>query len=267
MAYVTTPSSSTIKVDHTTKAPAGPASTPTSSQTPTLSREIPKLSSNNSNNSDSRSQERFAKPSKKKFREKSSTEVVTSRPAADLCSWCKKNPQCWSVRIKDYIKLCEECSEKKKSGNRSSYHKRHSDTHKTIALETQIASSQEKLFSAQADCGAMRERLAVSQKRYDALQESFENSQKMLAAALDSANNKGGKAGGKELPSAISVRNESIVVQRLQEITEILVDRRSKAAGQEAAILSSLQDERRQYTLLFEHTVETLERLAEKLVR
>ena len=131
-------------------------------------------------------------------------------------------------------------------------------------METHVAQSQEKLFNAYADCGSLRERMALLQKRYDSVQEAYEESQKSLAAAIDSANT--GKA-NKDLPTAVSVRNESIIVQRLQEITQLLMDRRATESGVEIALMQTIRKERKDFQDLYDHTIQVLETLMEKGLR
>lgn len=211
----------------------------------------------------SKSSPRVSSSSKSK-KKKVKVSADSDRGAAPLCKRCKAQPAQWSKRTKGYIQLCKPCNDLKKKGNRASYHKRHEDEHKKASVEHQIAVSQEKLFKAQGDCGSMRERMAVLQKRYDSLQAAYEESQKSLAKAIDSANT--GKP-AKDLPTSVSVRNESIVVQRLQEITEILTDKRAAESGKELAILETLRAERKQYLDLFDHTIKVLEELVVKTSR
>ena len=114
------------------------------------------------------------------------------------------------------------------------------------------------------ECVSLSERLAVTQKRLDAIQEAYEGSQKMLAAALDKAN--GGSGNDIVLPSAISVRNESIVVQRLQELTEIVTERRAEYAAELAATRASMEEERVRNAEIMASNIRELERAMAKLM-
>jgi hypothetical protein len=130
-------------------------------------------------------------------------------------------------------------------------------------MQEQLSIRGEKLYESRRSSVELRERLATLKKRYDALQESYEESQKMLASALDRAN--GGDKNGVELPLAVSVRNESIVVQRLQELTELITEWHSKTTADVCASSQTMDDERKRYREHMKTSTDELERLMTKL--
>ena len=174
------------------------------------------------------------------------------------------NDRMWSVRTGKFIQRCVSCADIRRTKNRDSYHARHKSRYKEESMEAQLASRGEKLYAARRECVSLSERLAVTQKRLDAIQESYEGSQKMLAAALDKAN--GGSGNDIVLPSAISVRNESIVVQRLRELTEIVTERRAEYAAELAATRASMEEERVRNAEMMASNIRELERAMAKLM-
>jgi hypothetical protein len=240
----------------------------------------PRVYSNESTGSETGKAQRKKLPkAKKKSRKEPAAETSTfaesqnnktySDPPSDAgppgkCIDCG-NDRMWSVRTGKFIQRCVSCADTRRTKNRDSYHARHKSRHKEEAMEEQLASRGEKLYAARRDCAGLRERLAVTQKRLDAVQEAYEGSQKMLAAALDKAN--GGRDNDTPLPSAVSVRNESIVIQRLQELTEIVTERRSEYAAELAATRASMEDERARNAETMASNLRELERAMEKLMR
>jgi hypothetical protein len=213
------------------------------------------------------SKKKIQKDKKKSVSETATLEDGVAPPGSGppgKCIECK-NLQMWSKRSAMFIQRCKLCTLKKRESNRDSYHSRHKVNHQKEAMEEQLASRGEKLYSTRRDCASLRERLAVCQKRYDSVQEAYEGSQKMLAVAIDKAN--GGDGGGVELPSAVSVRNESIVVQRLQELTETMTERRCDYIGELAVTRKAMEDERVRYAEIMQHSLADLERSMEKLMR
>ena len=189
------------------------------------------------------------KVKKLKLQNKDSTPLALTNLGSDpapkgQCAGCEDGLCMWSARSKRHITLCEKCNEQRKRKNNESYHNRHKIHHKEQAMTEQLSSRGQKLYEARRDCSDVRERLAVLQKRYDSLQEAYEASQKMLAASLDHSN--GGSQSSNAvhlLPSAVSVRTESIVVQRLQELTEILTDWRSQSKSELSSIAVFIKEE------------------------
>jgi hypothetical protein len=167
--------------------------------------------------------------------------------------------------MKRHLAVCHDCSEKRKTKNNASYHNHHRIHQAAQAMTEQLSSRGEKLYEARRDCAGMRERLAVLQKRYDSLQVAYEESQKMLASALDRANGGTAAPGAPALPSAVSVRNESVVVQRLQELTELMTDWRAHSTGEVETVARMMHDEREQAKGQMDMGIGEIERLLGKL--
>jgi hypothetical protein len=167
---------------------------------------------------------------KKKPATPDQSSLSTQPPASNntqLCKACNKRPCAYSERVSRYIIHCETCVKVKRDTNNRSYSRKgHKKTEENITLEN-LAVCKSQLSKAIEDNVKCRERLVIINNRYDALQESYEMCQKSLADAIDQST--GGKPKN-PLPCSISVRNEAVVIQRLQEITEMLTKNSAKVA-------------------------------------
>ncbi len=194
-----------------------------------------------------------------------STKTTERGPKAPpMCEKCGKNPVAFSDRTKRYIKLCSSCNAVKREANNQSYHNRHQRKEAEERMQEQLSKRAEQLHQAKRECATINEQLATLNLRYKAMEAAFEASQRSLADALETVN-KGGAKDGVQLPSAVSVRSESVVVQRLQELTELVTSWNSANHAEVHLEISKLREEREEAKAQHAELVSEMERLVSKL--
>ena len=119
-----------------------------------------------------------------------------------------------------FIKMCTEHAQKKREDNRRYYHNKGKADKEKTAVEEKLAERNELVWGVRRRNKDLCTRLATLQTQYDALSESFNVTSKQLSNAMARLN--GDNTAAEIEGTAVSVRNESIVIQRLQELTQLL---------------------------------------------
>lgn len=136
------------------------------------------------------------------------------RKCADCDNVCGVSPH-----TKKMSKRCLECLEKCRERSRKSYHRRHARDSLLNTAHGEVARRNKDVWKLKRDIAELKERLSVAQRRLRASNESNAELRRALAEAIV-ASNSDDQAALAKLPSAISVRNESEVLEILRTVDE-----------------------------------------------